>query len=89
MSDSKPTLSCERKNFAKFARALSSRIFLVVNQLLLYGCYNNMGLDKAYLWKLVMNQFISSKSQNNVANKSSLRNPITYNTKIWAQFHSV
>lgn len=50
----KPTFIREREIFASYARELSSRIFLVANQPLLYGCYNNTYLYKAYSQKVVV-----------------------------------
>lgn len=61
-----------REIFTRLERASSLRIFLTANQCLSYGCYNNLGLDKAWSHTLVVaNQFIGSQWRNTVAaNKS-------------------
>lgn len=56
----KPTFISEREIFASYARELSSRIFLIANQPLMYGCYNNRYLYKAYSRKVVVaNKFVN------------------------------
>lgn len=48
-----------REIFARFVRASSLRIFLTAKQSFSYGCYNNTGLDRAWLRTLIVaNQFI-------------------------------
>lgn len=64
---------CERENILRFARAPSLWIFLALTSpCRTYDCNNNTGLFKAYSQKLVVeNQFVCSKSWNNVVwNKS-------------------
>lgn len=39
---------CVREIFAMFVRASSTRIFLAMNQSLLYGYYNNRNLDQGW-----------------------------------------
>lgn len=60
----KPILIQVPEIFARFTRALLSQTFLVANQSLLYGFYNNMDINKAsrpkigrrelvYIWLLM------------------------------------
>lgn len=59
----------------KLARASASQRFLAVNQLLLYDCNNNTGLDEAWAQTLVVvNQLIERKSRSKVVvNKVGLQ----------------
>lgn len=49
----KPILIQVPEIFARFTRALLSQTFLVANQSLLYGFYNNMDINKASRPKIV------------------------------------
>lgn len=70
----KPTFIHVQEIFARFARTSSSWIFIAVNKSMLYGCYNDMSLDKAWSRKIsgrAANQFIRCISQNKVVAKKS------------------
>lgn len=48
----KPILIQVPEIFARFTRALLSQTFLVANQSLSYGFYNNLDIDKASMSKI-------------------------------------
>lgn len=54
----KPILIQVPEIFARFTRALLSQTFLVANQSLLYGFYNNMDINKASWPKIVCRELV-------------------------------
>lgn len=54
----KPILIHVPEIFARFTRALLSQTFLVANQSLLYGFYNNMDINKASRPKIVCRELV-------------------------------
>lgn len=54
----KPILIQVPEIFARFTRPLLSQTFLVANQSLLYGFYNNMDINKASPPKIVCRELV-------------------------------